>query len=83
MDTITDTTDTTGMVPVVLDGPVEHVGADQLLEQALELVARLRIMATSSALPGDEAVAWLEHRAECMDVVSSIAVGLVTMAVPE
>jgi len=84
MDTITtDTDDTTGMVPVVIDGPVEHVGADELLAAAQELVQRLTIMATASALPGDEAMRWHDQREEAMAVVSTLAVGLITMAVPE
>jgi hypothetical protein len=81
-----DTTTALGpvrMVPVVIDGPVEHVSADALLAAAHELVQRLTYLATASALPGDEAMRWHDQREECMDIVSTLGAGLVTMAVPE
>lgn len=83
MDILSPSTAVPRMVPVPAGLTAEHVGADELLAAAEELVARLRIMATASALPGDEAMRWHDHREECMDTVSTIALGLITMAVPE
>ena len=59
------------------------MSTQEALAAAQELVARLTIMDTAQALPGDGAVAWREHRDECMATVADLAYGFVTMAVPE
>lgn len=56
---------------------------DLLAAFAAELAERVALLASLPAEPGDTAVAYLEHRAEALELVESIAAGLQTMAVPE
>lgn len=55
---------------------------DLLAVFAAELAERIALLASLPAEPGDTAVAYLEHRAEALELVETIAAGLQTMAVP-
>jgi hypothetical protein len=56
---------------------------DLLAVFAAELAERIALLATLPAAPGDTAATYLEHRAEALELVESIAAGLQRMELPE
>lgn len=77
-----DYTVPSAMVPVK-PARVERTTTDELLAAARELVERLEVLDTARALPGDEAVEWLEHLAECEAIVEGLGSGLLLVGRPE
>lgn len=55
---------------------------EMLAAAAAELAERVQLLATASAEPGDSAVAYLENRAECLELIELVGVGLHFMQVP-
>lgn len=63
--------------------PMERTTPAELLATAQDLVAFLEYMATASALPGDEAVAWRDRHEEAIEATRWLANGLALIEAPE
>jgi hypothetical protein len=59
--------------------PAPRTDLDYLAVFAAELAERIALLATLPAEPGDTAATYLEHRAEALELVESIAAGLQRM----
>lgn len=56
---------------------------ETLASAAAELAERMTLLATLTALPGDSAVIWLEHRDECRELANLISGGLLIVGTPQ